>query len=234
MKTDRLLLYPQDAPRKIIIFDTESSGLLTPSLGNSPASVSKSGDEVCQIGGIVCDSKGNVENCFCLYCDILAANNTPSAKAVNEIDMQEVRKSVPNQFLSEVLLTYLPIFFSPNNLFVGFNAKFDVKIMANTLRDLIIFEPKCALGPKVPERGSWFVDVGPFVFPTGRWRKLSSFTAELAEKTEDFKRMHLSKGVITNDPVSFTRDWEKNHNSLFDSMLTYLLWKENVWCKRIF
>ena len=219
-----------------IVFDVESTGLepaRTPLA--HPSGLVFRGSEVCQIGGLVLDSKMKPIKLFCHYCDIVAAESHPKAKEVHRIDMRKVREHLPGRFLPEILTKYVPEFFLENVLFIGYNVEYDMTMVKQTLSNSpISFEASPLRSPLLPKGGRHSVDIMPFLQADGKRRKLSSYEGELYEAREQFLAQHNGKlGVDTNCIELLQGTWDRAHNSFFDSLNTFLLWRDKVWRKKL-
>lgn len=219
--------------RRFVIFDTETTGLerRAPALCNVPGSIEARGSEICQIGGIVCNYKMEPVRGFCHYCDTVAAESGAQAHWVHGISQREVREYLAGQYFSEVAMTLLPELFEPNTVFVGYNSEFDLGMISQGLDNAPCdFTWKPCMSPVIPKTGRWSVDVMKF-FPAGKsYRKLSSFTEELATTRDKFLSdyFHLLS-VDTNCAEILSTTWKREHNAFFDALNTFLLWRDKIW-----
>lgn len=223
--------------RYYICFDTEATGLTRvprKSL-NTPQVITQRGSEVCQIGGLICDMYMRPMRLFCYYCDTVAIGSQAAAFRAHGIDSREVRSHALAIFLPEIMERYLPEFFAPEVIFVGYNAMFDMEVVEQTLANSAIpFTYKRFFGTMLPKSGRHVVDVAEYVKIGSAYRKLTSFDGELREKRDAFLREY--SGVLdveTNCLEMLEQTWQKAHNSFFDSLNTYLLWGDKVWKKKV-
>lgn len=217
-----------------IVFDVESTGLnrkyarLT-----EPSSIMDNGDEVIQIGGLVLDADLQPTRGFCFYCDCMLAESHPEALAVHQITMRSIREVVPNVFLEDVLMTWVPEFFQPDVVFIGYNSSFDVSMVAQSLRNFCFdFENIQKVSRKLPESGRWHLDTMGYI--PHRAKLTSYYTQLTAARTEFFKKFAGKLPLQTNAVSLLESSWESAHNAFYDSLETYLLFMTHVWNKRLF
>lgn len=226
--------------RKYIIFDTETTGLTFSyaKKDEAPAGLAERGDEVCQIGGIICDEKMIPYKLFCHYCDTIKPQCDPKAFAVNEIDMEEVRKYVRCEYLSKVISEYIPEFLEDDIVFIGYNVKFDLQMVKQTLANMPgDFTYEIFTGNMIPTTsGRIGIDVmqyytigSPNAQGKIRYRKLSSFDTDLERARTQFLNDYGDLLVETNCSELFNPSWNKCHNSFYDSINTFLLWRDDIW-----
>lgn len=223
--------------RIFIVYDTEGTGLqksLSPKL-NEPAPITARGSEVCQIGGIILNDRMVPQKLFCHYCDTVAADSPTAALKVHGISQRNIRHYLIGQFLPEIITQYLPEFLYPNVIFVGYNVEFDMTMVAQSLANSPInwrWQPcKASI---VPKRGRYSVDVGEYVKVGSRYRKLSSFSDELATQRLQFLTYYEKRLPVQTNCIELLEDtWEHEHNSFFDAVNTFLLWGDRVWKKKL-
>lgn len=227
-------------PRQFLVYDTEATGLkFAESDLTMPSTIRSRGDEVCQIGGLLLDEKMEPTKLFCHYCDTVKVDCDASAQKVNGIYMEEVRKYVRCQYLSQVLLERVPEFFADNVIFVGYNVEFDQKMVKQTLSNSdVSFDWKPHRGSIVPKTGRWSVDVSEFFKKIGSQNKsyrqhLSSFVKELEGPREEFLQQYGHLHVETNCIELLEPSWKQAHNSFFDALNTFLLWRDRIWRKKL-
>lgn len=223
--------------RCFIILDTETTGLCKRKVAfpTEPASIEDRGSEVCQIGGLIVNEDMAIRRCFCHFCDTVAPNSSTQAFAVHGIDQRAVREYVEGQFLGEVLTSYLPEFFGDDVIFIGYNVEFDLTMIGQTLDNTPgIFTWRVCNTPVLSKRGRWSVDVMRY-FRAGRsYRKLASFTSELADSRKALLRSSPKfSAVETNCSELFMAGWEKEHNAFFDAINTFLLWRDRIWKEKL-
>ncbi len=221
--------------RQFIIFDTETTGLrrATGDL-SSPSGLQSRGDEVCQIGGIIAGEDMKPIRTFCYYCDTIAANSSKGAYEVHGIDSKDIRSHVRCQFLEVVLLHYLQEFFQPDTVFVGWNIEFDMSMVRQTISNApASFDWKPFKGQIVPKSGRWSVDAMSF-FPAGKtYRKLATFATELAYYRHEFFYENSRLNISTNCMEMLKPSCLKAHNSFFDALDTFLLWRDRIWQQKL-
>lgn len=225
------------AERIFIVFDTEGTGLtrIPKTAINVPASVYSRGSEVCQIGGIILNNQMQPLKLFCHYCDTVAPESSSGAISVHGISQRVVRRYLTGQYLPEIIERWLPEFLWNDVVFVGYNAEFDMDLVAQTMANSPInFTWKRFIGSIVPKHGRFSIDVGDFVKIGDNFRKLSSFEKELEWQREAFlSRYSRTMSIDTNCIEMLHDSWEKAHNSFFDALNTYLLWSDRVWKKKL-
>lgn len=229
--------------RQFIVYDTETTGRKKAEIDITlPSAMRQRGDEVCQIGGIILNDKMEPIKLFCHYCDTVAVEVSAGAFAVNEISMQEVRKYVRCQYLSNVLLDKVPEFFWDDTIFIGYNIEFDQEMVKQTLANTDVpFDWQPFKGSIVPKKGRWAVDVAEYFKQPGNpvsgknsyYRKLSSFSKELEGAREAFLSQFGHLEVDTNCLELLAPSWERSHNAFFDALNTYLLWRDRIWRKKL-
>ena len=223
--------------RLFIVFDTEGTGLsrIPHAKLNEPMAITARGSEVCQIGGIILDERMVPLKLFCHYCDTVIADSPVGAFKVHGISQRDVRLYTIGRFLPEIMEQYLPEFFYPNVVFIGYNTEFDMDLVAQSLSNSpISWRWSTLTSSIVPRRGRWSVDVAEYVKQGSHYRKLSSFHEELSSLRLQFLSYHEKRlGVETNCLELLRGTWEKEHNAFFDSVNTFLLWGDRVWKKKL-
>lgn len=226
------------SPRKFAIIDTETTGLdkLSDKNLNIPASIYSRGDEVCQIGGLICDSSMKVEKAFCYYCDTVKADSSAGALNVHGISMQQVRQYVAGEFLPVVLYKYISELLWDNTVFIGYVAGYDMTLIRQTLANSALrFDWKVLTEPVLPKTGRYMIDVGNYFKIKNRYRKLASFEDSLRESRDNFLNTEGDRlDLLTNCQQLISPLIMNNHNSFYDALNTYLLWSERVWKKKVF
>lgn len=208
-----------------VVFDTETTGLTRRYASlSTPCSLKENGDEVVQIGGLVLDEKFEPYRAFCHYCDCLLPEVSSGAAAVNNISMMEVRKYVSGMFLEEVCAKLIPELFSENVLFIGYSVEFDLRMVAQSLRNFCFgFEDLKKVSVKIPTSGRSYLDVMEYL---PRRAKLTSHSEALTPYRNEFYHRYAGKLTFeTNAPELLEGSWASAHNSLFDSIETYLLFR---------
>lgn len=230
-------------PRHFIVYDTETTGLKKAEGDITlPSGLRSRGDEVCQIGGIVLDERMEPQRLFCHYCDTVKIDCDRAAQQVNGIYMDEVRKYVRCQYLPNVLHDRVPEFFWSDTIFVGYNIDFDQTMVQQTLANTgIPFEWSPLIGSIVPKHGRWAIDVSEYFKQTGNvargkgsyYRRLSTFDKELEPSRQEFYTRYGAMEVETNCMELFAPSWQQAHNSFYDALNTFLLWRDRVWRKKL-
>ena len=90
----------------------------------------------------------------------------------------------------------------------------------------------------MPRTGRWSVDVSEYLKQVNKNQRgyrlrLSSFDAELEPARLDFYRRYGDMIVDSNCLELFKPSWEKAHNSFYDALNTYLLWRDRIWRKKL-
>lgn len=223
--------------RIFTFFDTETTGLSKVNTGvlTTPTAITGRGSEVIQIGGLFTDEKMNPLRLFCYYCDAVAAASHHNAYIAHNIDLREVRSQIPSVFLPEVMTTYLPEFFVDDNIFVGYNVDFDITMVQQSLANSPLkFSVSRLQGNIIPRHGRHSVDVAEYVKLSNTYRKLTSFREELTPLREEFMSTYGGAlQVDTNCHDMLARTWNRAHNSFFDSLETFLLWRSRIWKKKV-
>lgn len=217
-----------------IVFDGETTGLARiQGAINNPQSLKGNGDEIIQIGGIILDESFTPKRMFCHYCDCLLPGIDTEASAINRIDMSMVRQQVPNVFIEEVVETLVPELCSDNVTLIGYNIDFDINMMAQSLRDAVIkWKPLNKVSTRIPRQGRNAIDVMKYL---PKRVKLVSFYDALTEPRNTFYRLYADKLTIETNCVEMLEEtWSSAHNSLFDSIETYLLFMDQILGKKLF
>lgn len=225
--------------RIFITFDTETTGLKLADVDlTAPASLRARGDEVCQIGGIVCDENMEPLKLFCHYCDTVKVECDRGAQQVNGIYMDEVRKYVRSQYLSIVLMEWLREFFYNDVVFIGYNSEFDLNMVKQTISNTDMkFEWTPLMGSIIPKHGRVSVDISEY-FKVHRGGKayrqrLSAFDAKLEESRGTFIQQYAHMNVESNCNELFVPSWNQRHSAFYDALNTHLLWRDTVWRKKL-
>lgn len=223
--------------RLFIVFDTETTGLTKQSLNkiNLPVSINMRGSEVCQIGGIILNEGMVPLKLFCHYCDVVSASSQPAAYNTHKINQREIRYYLVGQFLPEVMTKYLPEFFAEDVIFIGYNSEFDMTMVAQSLANSpLSWKWKRVTASIVPRHGRYSVDVAEYFKQGSSYRRLSSFERELDTMRLQFISYYEKRlSVQTNCIELLDKEWGHAHNSLFDSINTFLLWSDKIWKKKL-
>lgn len=223
--------------RCFICFDTEATGLTRVQKKNLiyPGAITTKGAEVCQIGGLILDKYMQPVRLFCYYCDTVVAGSKQAAFEVHGINAREVRSSLPAIFLPEVLERYLPEFFYPDSVFIGYNAMFDMDMVSQTIANSpLSFEYKQLFAQIIPKTGRYVIDVAEYLKLGSTYRRLTSFENEVAPKRDAFLRDYANAlHVETNCIDLLSGTWERAHNAFFDALNTYILWGDKIWRKKV-
>ncbi len=229
--------------RQFIVYDTETTGLKKADIDITlPATLRSRGDEVCQIGGLLLNDRMEPVRLFCHYCDTVAIECSAGATEVHGMTMKEVRKYVRCQYLPMVLHDRVPEFFWKDIIFVGYNIEFDQTMVKQTLSNTgVDFDWEPLRGSIVPKCGRYSIDVADYFKQVGHasrgdrsyYRRLVTFDKELEPARQDFFQRYGAMQVDTNCPELFEPSWCKAHNSFYDSLNTFLLWRDRVWKKKL-
>lgn len=217
-----------------VVFDTEATGLerLQGPLSR-PASVTKMGAEIIQIGGLFLDDNMNPYKGFCHYCDCLNACSSAEAFKVHQIRIEDIRDTLSGVFVEEVIARWLPEFYDDNIVFIGYNTPFDISMVSQGVRDFPVqFKSPRRVITKMPATGRHFIDVMDYL--ASYKIKLASYETQLKDKRDEFMSLYgRAVTVESNIPSLYKESWEKAHNSLYDSINTYLLFRDRVWQRKI-
>lgn len=217
-----------------IVFDTETTGLNRRRAKlNEPGTLFENGDEVIQIGGVILDNSLNPKKLFCHYCDVLQAESHEGAREVHGILLDDIRATLPNVYLEDVLLRWVPEFFSDDVVFIGYNSGFDIQMVAQTLRNFCFdFEGIQKVTTRMPQSGRWQLDTMAYL---PKRVKLTSLYSQLTDARNAFYAAYANRIPLeTNNPEMLEPTWRGAHNSLFDAIETYLLFKDRIWQKKLF
>lgn len=131
---------------KFIIFDTETTsiprfrGLPEPSCLDKfnvryPNKIMRFNGEVIQFAGLVCDEKFNLEEIVSFYC-MPSEPISEDAYKVNKISNEMIYDLSKGKRLEDYLINDKKnheLFFNSNNVYIGHNVTFDMKVVNNTL-----------------------------------------------------------------------------------------------------
>lgn len=193
------------------------------------------GDEVIQIGGILTNDNLEPELTFCHFCDTLAPLSK-KAFEVHKISLEYLRTYVKDIYLEEVITNYLPFLYKKDLVTIGYNIKFDITMITQTLRD---FKRKPQFGTSLissllPKSGRYFIDLVPFYIRTINGKPYKP-TLELLSKnllSDFYKFLDTYPDVIfESNNLNFKSQtlFPTNHNSFIDSLYCYLLFKKDIW-----
>lgn len=117
---------------KIIIFDTESTGIpKKPDKLDGNFYTPKG--EVIQLSAAVCNEELQIERFISFYCKPTEAISD-GAYAIHHISNESITSLSNDRFLEDYILNdYKDIFLSTGNVFVGHNVTFDTNIVKNNL-----------------------------------------------------------------------------------------------------
>lgn len=238
---------------KMIVLDTESTGLARCKVGRARDNVSVEdiGSQVIEIGGVIVDDPSKLVGLtpFCLFCDIIPADSDKEAKKVHGIDIIEVRRHVRGQFLIHVLNTWLPEFFEKDLMLIGHNIGFDLDMIRQSVRNAYEIDIPVATSNFVHSKGRMAYDTVVYTMVAGKRRKLQSFEDELQEGFDklilSLRDVHVRTNaaeLLMESCGEMTRSGEMKprgmcmgaHNALYDALRTFVLWKERVWNQKLF
>lgn len=217
-----------------VVLDTETTGLGRKySVLNEPCSLRDNGDEVIQIGGLLLDETLKPYKAFCHYCDCLMASMPEEVSRIHGIDIQEVRKYIPGTFLEEVVAVWVPEILASDVVIVGYNTDFDMQMVAQSMRNFCFdFGKFEKVMSRLPARGQWTLDVMGYL---PKRVKLVSHYDDCTEARKEFYRTNCKKLPLeSNVPEMLEATWAHAHNSLFDAIETYLVFKTKVLGKKLF
>lgn len=230
---------------KYIFLDTETTGLSKDELvmqdtASGTRQVLKKGDEVIQIGGLITDANLNPIRLFCHHCDTTVCNMEKKALDVHGITMEFLRTYVKDIFLEEVIETLIPELYEDNIVTIGYNIdNFDVTMIKQTLRDS---EHQPYFGVPVvnsiiPSNGRYTLDLVPFFIKNYNGKQFRQKLEVLAKQREkqyqQFCADYSSIPLDTNIPLEKAfPNGISSHNSMYDSVICYLLMKE-LWKRKL-
>lgn len=130
---------------------------------------------------------------------------------------------------------YLKEFFYENVVFICYNTKYDMSMVSQCLANSPLnFTWEYNTSPVLPNTGRIAVDVADYVRTPKTRRRLSSFTEELAPRREQFLSYYQDKLTVETNCIELLHStWEREHNSFFDALNTYLLWSGRIWRKKL-
>ena len=217
-----------------LVYDVEATGLRVKYTGLSePCSITDGGDEILQIGGLVLDEKMDPVRAFCHFCDTVTASSSAEAYATHEIKLEEIRDRLCNVFVEEVITTRCPEMLADDTVFIGYNTDYDLRMTATGLRNIPgLFKQPAQVTTRINRKGRQYVDLMKY-YPERR--KLVQRVASLQDRRDAFFSQYGHKLPFeTNYPELFLEQWGRSHNALWDVIDTYLLFKEEVWRKKLF
>lgn len=217
-----------------LVLDTETTGLNSGRYHTTlPCSITDNGDEVIQIGGLILNGKLEPVRGFCHYADALLPESGEQALNVHGISLREIRKSLPNVFIEEVVAQNLPQLYSSDVTVIGYNCAFDIRMLMQGLRNFSeSFRAFQFTSTALPSKGRWAVDVMKYM---PRRRKLVSYSEQLTPARERFYREYGDSLVIDSNCQHLLHEsFNHAHNALYDVIETYLLFTEEVLGKRLF
>ncbi len=229
---------------KFIFLDTETTGLKEDrTIFKDTAAGSREylqkGDEVIQIGGLITDANLVPLRLFCHHCDTTICSMDTKAQQTHGITMEFLRAYVKDIFLEEVLVTELPELFESDIVTIGYNIQFDTKMIKQTICDskqtLIFGNP--IVNSIVPSEGKHTLDLVPFFIKYFNGKPVRQKLESLAvKKTDDYNRFLVEFSNIplhTNIPMEYAfPNGVHSHNSMYDSIICYLLTKD-IWKRKL-
>lgn len=226
---------------KLIVLDTETTGLKDTKAVSFDDKVvlADRGSEIIEVGGLIVEDSRELANYgqmtpFCVFCDIIGAESELGAKRVHGIDMQEVRHYVRGQFLHNVMRRYVPEFFEDDVLFVGHNILFDMRMLWQGMRNVYDVQVKEGTTTIIPKHGRVMYDTIKYTQTSkGKRRKLDSFKNELAREFNEMLVGVRDLKVRTNAAELLITCNIGAHNALYDALWTFVVWKEQIWDKKL-
>lgn len=230
---------------KFIFLDTETTGLAKDEIvmkdtASGAKQVLKKGAEVIQIGGLITDDNLNPIRLFCHHCDTTVCNMDKQALDVHGISMEFLRSHVKDIFLEEVIETKLPELYEDNIVTIGYNIdNFDIVMIKQTMRDSE-HQPYFGvpiINSVIPSNGKYTLDLVPFYMRYYNGRPVRQKLEVLAKQRESQYQQFLLDN--SNVPLDTNIPLEKafpngvgSHNSMYDSVICYLLMKE-LWKQKL-
>lgn len=230
---------------KFIFLDTETTGMrkdeiLTRDTAAGKREYLQKGDEVIQIGGLITDANLNPIRLFCHHCDTTVSGMEKKALEVHGISMEFLRSYVKDIFLEEVIENELPELYEDDIVTIGYNIdNFDIVMIKQTLRDS---EHQPYFGVPVinsiiPSNGKYTLDLVPFFIKNFNGRYVRQRLEVLAKKRKNeyyqFLESYSKLPLSTNIPLEKAfPNGIGSHNSMYDSIICYLLMKE-LWKRKL-
>ena len=205
-------------------FDTETTGL-----GDT--------DEVIQIGGVITDESLKPIRAYCYNADTTAPFIHPKVTAINKLTLEILRTTARDIYIEQVLNDFIKEFYADDVIFCGYNVKFDIRMLNNSIRNdnLKVNFGKKITPPLLPKVGAWNLDVADyFAFNTSngrRFPKLSNLALKMTDVYDQFISEYTMLPINSNLPSGMLH--LDSHNSLYDSIITFLLFREQVWKKKL-
>lgn len=197
------------------------------------------GDEVIQIGGLVADANLEPIRLFCHHCDTTVSTMEKKALDVHGINMEFLRTYVKDIFLEEVIETTLPELYEDDIVTVGYNIEFDISMIKQTLRDAE-HQPYFGIpiiNSIVPSNGKYTLDLVPYFMRRFNGNSVRQRLEVLAKSRDNDYQQFLTRYsklfLDTNIPLEKAfPNGIGSHNSMYDSIICYLLMKE-LWKRKL-
>lgn len=217
-----------------IVLDTETTGLAKCTLPfDKPTSLSKMGSEVVQLGGLIIKEDDRFEP-FLFFCDTIAPNLNKGAQKVTGLDMNLIRPHVPCYYLHQAICEGVPELMLQDLNIIGHNIKYDYQMMKQSLRNSIDFNATLLTNSLMPTNGRWLIDTIELTQVRGRWQKLQSLASKYKTDIDNFIADLSNTSIRTNSPSLCRTFGIHAHNALYDSICTWIVWRNEIWKKKVF
>lgn len=209
------------------IFDTETTGIGAGAvLDKKSFSV---GDEVIQFAGLLLDESLRLKKVISFHC-YTAVPIHPEAQAVNHLDHQKLMKYSGGRTFEDFFLNQ-PDLHSKDLTWIGYNVKFDIRVVNNTLKQNGLAEydfGTCVKTLRSGVEGRHYFDLLELfaMKNSGIKIKLVQAARSLSYTEQQINTMYGKLLQLTNSKSDLTF-----HDALYDSLVTWLLLVQNKeWC----
>lgn len=210
------------------VFDTETTGIGAGTVLDKKGSVSVN-DEVIQFAGLLLDESLRLKKVISFHC-YTAVPIYPKAQAVNHLDHQKLMKYSGGRTFEDFFLNQSDLH-SDDITWVGYNVKFDMRIINNTLKQngLDVYDfGTCIKTLRSRVKGRCYFDLlESLAMRNGGIRmKLVQAAKSLPYTEQQLNAMYGKLLQLTNNKSDLTF-----HDALYDSLVTWLLLVQNEeWC----
>ena len=210
------------------IFDTETTGIGAGAVLDKKKSFSV-GDEVIQFAGLLLDESLRLKKVISFHC-YTAVPIHPEAQAVNHLDHQKLMKYSGGRTFEDFFLNQ-PDLHSKDLTWIGYNVKFDIRVVNNTLKQNGLAEydfGTCVKTLRSEVEGRHYFDLLELfaMKNSGIKIKLVQAARSLSYTEQQINTMYGKLLQLTNSKSDLTF-----HDALYDSLVTWLLLVQNKeWC----